>query len=242
MADFLFEVDEPMGNPKEPEAAWCPECKTVQPIENFRRRPSILQAANWGWYGLRDMKHATYTGVECNECDNKAKRNAKSIDYAAYDRELRLLGKYEYLVPDPREPLYKNVFVTKREEMVLLLRAKRGEGRVRGGIKGFQRKQSPIYTQLLKELRVEKQRAYTWGRQMHGLSVEALEFADLYREYLTTLADRIKGAKTANPPKKALPYVESYMDKTAKLDREVVEAFRELGGAERERLSPRYVL
>jgi len=241
MAEILFEQIELLADPANPDHAWCSSCNTLQPIENFRRRASLLQAERWGWNDLRDKTKAVYTGKDCNECAAERKRNSTYFDYVAYDKELQLTGRYEYEVPDPRYPLYHNKFITKREAMVLEVRAKRGEGKVRGGIKGYRKRQAPVYADHLKAIRNERQRAYGWGRQMKGLSEAALEFAKDYDAYLQTLAERIKDEKTCKLVQ-AKPYVENYIMPDAPLEKELSAKFRALYAVERDRLKPRYVV
>lgn len=241
MSEILFEHDELLADPANPECAWCSSCNTLQPIENFRRRASLLQAERWGWNELRDKKHAVYTGKDCNECAAERKRTSNYFDYVAYEKELQLTGRYEYEVPDPRYPLYHNKYIPKRQAMVLEMRAKRGEGKVRGGIKGYRKRQQPVYAAHLKAIRVERQRVYAWGRQMKGLSDAALAFAKNYDAYLITLAQRVKDEQQCKlvQPK---PYVEGYMMPNAPIEKELAVKFRALYAVERDRLKPRYVV
>ena len=241
MSEILFEKTEHLADPANPEHAWCSSCNTLQPIENFRRRPSLLQAERWGWNDLMDKTRAVYTGKDCNECAAERKRTSTYFDYAAYEKELQLTGRYEYLVPDPRYPLHHNKFIPKRQAMVHELRAKRGEGKVRGGVKGYRKRQAPVYAEHLKAIRNERQRVYGWKKQMKNLTAAALTFANEYDEYLVSLAFRIKDEKTLKLVQ-AKPYVENYIMPDAPLEKEIAAKFRALYAVERDRLKPRYVV
>lgn len=236
--DFLFETVEPLADAANPEAACCPTCLEVKPIEYFMRRPSILEAKRWGWDKLRDKRHARYVGKECNDCAvaRRAKSIDRAFDYEAYDLALLATGRYETTVPHPTK---KHTFITHREALVLAKREERRQRKVKAGRKAYAKKQAPVYSAFLKALRNERARIKAKIKSTKTTD-KARAFCEAYLEYLTGVAEAIDYERVYQvvQPKEV---IQDYAPHSVKLFKETREAFQRLGSGDREHINPRYL-
>lgn len=236
--DFLFETIEPVGDAAKPDAACCPTCNDVKPIEYFMRRPSVLEAKRWGWDKLRDKKYAQYIGKECNDC--AAERRAKSVDrafdYAAYDLALLATGRYETIVPHPTK---KHTFITHREALVLAKREERRQRKVKAGRKVYAKRQAPVYAAFLKALRNERARIKA-KMKAATTSDTARAFCEAYLEYLVAVAEAIDYERVYQvvQPKEV---IQDYAPHSVKLFKDTRERWQKLGGGDREHINARYL-
>lgn len=235
---FLFETTEPLADAANPEAACCPTCDEIKPIEYFMRRPSILEAKRWGWDKLRDKRQAQYVGKECNECAvaRRTKSIEKAFDYEAYDLALMATGRYETIVPHPDKP---RTFTTHREALVLAKRKERRERKVKAGRKAYAKGQAPVYAAFLKALRNERARIKAKLKSEHT-SDKALAFCEAYLEYLTGVAEAIDYERVYQVVQ-AKETIQDYAPHSGKLFKETREAYQRLGGGDREHIKARYL-
>lgn len=236
--DFLFEVIEEQAEADKPEAAWCPTCGTVKPIEEFTRRPTILEANRWGWGRMRDKVYAKYTGRECNDCAKLRRKQAtaRAFDYAAYNEALFKTGQYEYLVHHPKD---FRVMITKREHMVLMKREERRDIKVRKAKEAYARRYANVYVNHLANLRRERARIKAKIKSKHTNDT-ARAFCEMYLDYLVRLAELIeyeRKTKTVQPKET----VQEYADQGIRLMRETREAWVQLGGKDRDHIKAQYL-
>lgn len=243
MSEILYEHTELLADPSNPDHACCSRCGKIQPIENFTRKPSLLQAERWGWNDKRDTKGKLYVGKECNACAkiSKAKepRN-KRFDYHAYDKLLALTGRYEYLVQDPRYSIDKSVYITKRESMVLDARERNKEKQRAAGRRSLKKQWEPIFKGFAHAVKNEKQRAQAQLRQMAGLSEEAKDYLTAYITHLEAINGNIRADRydTFKQPRET---VQSYINPLAMTTKDVAALYRELSYAEKERVACKFI-
>jgi hypothetical protein len=235
---FLFETIEPLADAANPEAACCPTCAEVKPIEFFMRRPSVLEAKRWGWDKLRDKRHTLYVGKECNECalTRREKSVERAFDYEAYNLALMATGRYETVVP---HPTLKHTFITHREALVLKKREQRRERKVKAGRKAYAKGQAPVYMAFLKALRNERARIKAKLKSEHT-SEKARAFCEAYLEYLTGVAEAIDYDRVYCVVQ-AKETIQDYAPHSVKLFKETREAYQKLGGGDREHIKARYL-
>jgi hypothetical protein len=236
--NFLFETIEPLADAANPDAACCPTCLEVKPIEYFMRRPSVLEAKRWGWDKLRDKKHARYVGKECNDCAvaRRAKSIEKAFDYEAYDLALMATGRYETIVPHPDKPY---TFITRREALVLAKREERRKRKVVAGRKSYAKRQAPVYSAFLKALRNERARIKAKIKS-DKTGDKARDFCEAYLEYLTGVAEAIDYERVYKVVQ-AKETIQDYAPHSVKLFKETREAYQRLGGGDREHVNARYL-
>lgn len=236
--DILFETIEEQASPENPEAAYCSTCSNVKPIEDFTRKPTILEAGRWGWRGLRDKRNAMYVGKECNDCATERRKNAttKAFDYAAYNESLYATGKYEYLVQHPRDA---KLFITQRERMVLMKREERRQVKVEKARKAYAKRYARVYANYLHVLRNERSRIKHQIKSPYT-SDAAREFCELYLPYLVRLAEIIEHERKTKvvQPRET---IQDYADQSIRLMRDTREAWVRLGGAARDRVKPKFI-
>ncbi len=190
MTEILYEKIEHLEDPSNPSHALCSACGNLQPIENFMRKPSTLQAHQWGWDTKRDMKGRLYVGAECNVCWKKQKnKNSRYHDYNAYDRKLRLSGRYEYKVQHPDNP---HLLITMREAMVLAKREQRRQLKVAGGLKGARSRFAGEYKELVRLLENETARAYAQIKRGVRITTNAREYLEQYLDQKAALHPKEK--------------------------------------------------
>ena len=237
MAEILFETSEALADPSNPSHACCSACGNVQPIENFTRSASTMQAHRWGWDVQRDRKNFDYVGTACNACAAKKKKaSERCFDYDAYDRRLKLSGRYEYKVEHPTKP---HTFITKREFMVMAMREKRKRGQRKGGIKGLQTRFSTEYTALVKQATNEVARASAQLRTSVRLTEAATPYLEAYITHTKNIVSYIKdGRKRALKPK-ASPC--DYINPNSKHTQYTRELYRQLTGVDRAHVAAKYL-
>ena len=239
MAELLFEIDELLADPANPSHASCSTCGKVQPIENFKRKASSLQAASWGWDEMRDKRGALFTSNECNKCATKRANRARYFDYTAYDQKLYLLGRYEYMVKDPRFPNRGDKFITKRQEMVMRVRQERLQKKVEGGKKAIRSRYADDYAELTKQITAEIARVKYQREKMDGITSDAKVYLHEYASHLKAIRESIKLEKKAALKPKDSPI--NYINHDALITANAKAIYRNLSGHEREVVACKYL-
>lgn len=239
MAELLFEIDEYLADPANPSHALCSTCGIVQPIENYKRKASALQAAAWGWDEMQDKKNALFTSNECNKCATKRAHRARYFDYTAYDRKLYLSGKYEFMVKDPRFPNRGDKFITQRQAMVLAVKQERLQRKVEGGRKAIRSRYADDYTRLLKQVTAEIARVKYQRNKMETRTPEACIYLDEYTAHLKLVRENIKLEKQAALKPKDSPV--QYVNHDALLTQNAKALYRSLRGGEREIVASKFL-
>lgn len=237
MAEPIFTHTEYLSDPANPSHAWCSSCSTLQPIENFIRKPTRLQAANWGWDKMRDKRGAMFLSNECNACAKKRKVRARHFDYDAYNRELQLTGRYEYLVANPKKP---KEYIHKRELMVAEMRERRKDKQRASGTRSYKKQQKPVYTAFMYALRVEKQRVRLQIKQMKDLTPTATAYLHAYMAHLDAINGNIR-TERYDACKQARESINHYINPLAITTKESKALFLKLGGYERERVACKFL-
>lgn len=239
MTELLFEIDELLADPANPSHALCSTCGSVQPIENFKRKASALQAERWGWSRLIDKRDAVYLSNECRKCDAKRKRRARFFDYTAYDRKLFLSGKYEFMVKDPRFPKRGDKFITQREAMVLAVKQSRRERQVEGGKKAIRNRYADDYANLIKRITSELARIKYQASKMDGITQQGRAYLEEYVEHLKLVRENIKLEKKAALKPKDSPI--QYINHDSLITQNAKALYRSLLGGEREIIASKYL-
>ena len=232
--EILFTHTELLADPANPEHAYCSGCDSVQPIKNFRRRPSPLLLEKWGWDKLLDKRHATHTFNTCNKCAKKERLFPRCFDYDRYDRALKLTGQHEYIVITK-----DGERMTQRELMVKQKREKRREGKIKGGKKAQRTRYRQQYLELHKQLRAEIACVKYQRTRMKHLTPNAHAYLIAYTEHLKTLIDSLLIAKEAPMKPKQTPA--DYVNPDSLPTRNANQYYKTLSSLERERVSSKYL-
>lgn len=239
MAELLFEIDEYLADPANPSHASCSTCGIVQPIENFKRKASALQAVAWGWDEMRDKKDALFTSNECNKCATKRAKRARYFDYTAYDQKLYLTGRYEFMVKDPRFPKRGDKFITQRQAMVLAMRNERLQRKVKGGRKAIRNRYAEDYANLTKQVTAELARIKHQANKMDKITDEGRVYLEEYVEHLKLVRENIKLEKKAALKPKESPV--HYVNHESLITQNAKALYSNLKGGEREIIASKYL-
>ena len=232
--EILFTHTELLADPANPEHAYCSGCDSVQPIKNFRRRPTPLMLEKWGWDKLLDKKNATHVFSTCNKCAKKLRLFPRSLRYDMYDRTLKATGQHEYIV------LTKDgERMTQREYLIQQKREKRREGKVKGGKKAQRTRYRQQYLELHKALRTELAKVKYQRTKMQGLTPNAHAYLFAYTEHLKTLIDTIILNK--NEPRKPKQTINQYVNPNSLPTRNANQYYKTLSSLEKERVSSKYL-
>ena len=234
LAEILFEHDELLADPSNPSHAYCSECQTLQPIKNFRRRPSPLLLEKWGWDKLLDKKNASHVFRVCNRCAKKERLSPRCFDYDRYDRALKATGQYEFIVVTK-----EGEKITQRELMVREKREKRRQGKIKGGRKAHRSRYRTAYEELTKQLRTELAKVKYQRTQMQGLSEGMVLYLGAYVAHLVSVRENIIIDKQA--PRKPKPTPTDYINPDSLPTKQSRQTYENLTSLEKERVSSVYL-
>lgn len=232
--EILFTHTELLADPANPSHAYCAECDTVQPIKNFRRKPSPLLVEKWGWDKLVDKRNASHTFKTCNSCAKKSRLSPRCLDYDRYERALKATGQYEFMVQTP-----EGETMTQREYMVKQKREERRQGKVKGGIKAQRTRYRQQYLNLHKQIRSEQAATKYQRTRMKNLSPNALAYLIAYTEHLKALIDTILIDKQEARKAKQTP--NDYVNPDSLPTRTAHQYYQTLTSLERERVTSKYL-
>ena len=232
--EILFTHTELLADPANPEHAYCSGCDSVQPIKNFRRRPSPLLLEKWGWDRLLDKKNSTHIFKVCNRCAKKDRLFPRCFDYDRYDRALKLTGQHEFVVITK-----DGERMTQRELMVQQKREKRREGKIKGGKKAQRTRYRQQYIELHKQLRAEIACVKYQRTKMQHLSPNAHAYLLAYAVHLQSIIDTMLLDK--NEPRKPKPTPADYVNPNSLPTRTAYQYYETLSSLEKERVSSKYL-
>ena len=228
--EILFTRTELLADPSNPSHAYCSSCEKVKPIKLFTRKVPPLLMQKWGWDKLLDKRGATHTFSTCNQCAKKK----RTMNYDRYDSALKALGRHEFIVQ------------TKDGEKIThrayLIKQKREEGRARKVISGRKvqrKKHAPAYATIQAKLKTEIAKVKYQRTRMENLTEQARNYLTHYHNHLISLRDNIINLK--QEARKPHPDPTHYINPNALPTKQARQAYNELGGVERERVSSTYL-
>ena len=231
---ILFTHTELLADPENPSHAYCSGCDSVQPIKNFRRKPTPLMLEKWGWDKLLDKRNATHIFKTCNKCAKKERLFPRCFDYDRYDRTLKTTGQHEYIVITK-----DGERMTQRELMVKQKREKRREGKVKGGVKAQRTRYRQQYIDLHKQIRTELAKVKYQRTKMQGLTPNAKAYLIAYVAHLQSITDTILINKQEARKAKQTP--NDYINPDSLPTRTAHQYYATLTSLERERVSSKYL-
>jgi hypothetical protein len=234
----------------------CKRCRKDQPVENFTRLVSEKQAlflarkegiaTTTQEYYERAAIHRTVLMAHklCNTCAAKL-RKEKRESAEDYDKRLRIMKRYERLVPNPyyispSKTPHEPLTITEREVKVRKYRSEQGVRRVDSRRRNDKARYAVTYAAQMREVRNEMQRIDVRKRSLRAQGDEVLTtFLNDYTEHLKNLRDTIRAERYSYAPNEPLKSAFSYINYDSVTTKDALRAMRCLPDFELDRISPR---
>lgn len=250
---------EPMHKPAEEDdttTRHCKRCRKDQPVANFTRLVSEKQAlflarreglaTTTQEYYERAAVHRTMMMAHklCNTCAAKL-RKEKRETADEYDTRLRLMKRYERLVPNPyyKSPAktpHEPLTITEREVKVRKYRSEQGVRRVDSRRRNEKAQYGVTYAAQMREVRNEIQRIEVRRKTARAQGDDVITtFLNDYIEHLKSLRDTIRAERYSHTPNPPLENTFAYINYDSRLTKDAMAAMRCLPDLELDRIAPR---